>query len=82
MGLGVLGRIVLALLLAGFWIQAARGMMIGLELLDFVRLANPEDRLIAGPLEILTALSIQCYALLGIFALGLLAAWRHGEPAN
>jgi hypothetical protein len=76
MRLGVLGRIVLALLLAGFWVQAGRVMMIGLELLDFDGLANPVDRFIAGPLEVLTALSVQCYALIGIFALGILAAWR------
>jgi hypothetical protein len=76
MRLGVLGRIELALLLAVFWVQAGRVMMIGLELLDFVRLANLADRFIAGPLEVLTALSIQCYALIGVFVLGLRAAWR------
>jgi hypothetical protein len=69
-------RIVLLLLLAVLWLPPWEVMQYGLACIDLIRPPNPEGRWIAGPLEILTVLSVPCYALIGIFALGFRAAWR------
>jgi hypothetical protein len=66
-----IGRIVLVSLLAVLWLQPAKVMTFGLGVLDAAGLARPGGRWVAGPLATLTALSIPCYALVGIFGLAI-----------
>lgn len=72
------GREVMVLLLAMLWIEARLVMEHGLILLDAAHPANAYGNWIATPLEALTALSLPCYALVGLFVLTLLAG---GPPA-
>jgi hypothetical protein len=67
------GREVLLLLLAVLWIEARLVMEHGLILLDAAHPANDFNRWIATPLLTVTALSLPCYALVGLFVMTLLA---------
>jgi hypothetical protein len=79
---GGMGREVMVLLLAMLWIEARLVMEHGLILLDAAHPANAYGNWIATPLETLTALSLPCYALVGLFVLTLLAGSPPVIPAE
>lgn len=74
---GGMGREMGVLLLAVLWVEARIVIEHGLILLDAAHPADDYDRWIATPLETLTALSIPCYAVVGLFLLTLLVADRN-----
>jgi hypothetical protein len=83
---GGIGREVVVLLLAVLCVQALMVVEHGLILLDAAHPANNYNRWIVTPLETVTALSVPCYALVGLFVMTLLAGGRNqpdttGGPA-
>ncbi len=69
-------RIVLLSLLAVLWLEPGWVMLHGLRCLEWLGLTNGGPWWISPPLATLTALSIPCYALLGLFILALWTALR------
>ncbi len=78
---GGMGREVVVLLLAVFWIEARMVMEHGLILLGADHSVNAYGQWLATPLETLTALSIPCYALIGLFVMALWIV-RCSRPAE
>lgn len=76
---GGMGRKVVVLLLAILWIEVRIVMEHGLSLLGATHSADAHGNWLATPMETLTALSIPCYALVGLFILALVAAGRNGS---
>ena len=79
---GGMGREAMVLLLAMLCIEARLVMEHGLILLDAAHPPNAYGNWIATPLETLTALSLPCYALVGLFVLTLLAEGPPTVPAE
>lgn len=71
---GGIRREVVGLLLALLCVEARLVVEHGLILLDAAHSVNDYNRWVATPLETLTALSIPCYALVGLFVLALAIA--------
>jgi hypothetical protein len=74
-------RIVLVVLLVVLWVQSEKIMEYGLQWLETTRLPRPGRLWVATPLETLTALSIPCYALTGLFALSIRRATATNRDA-
>lgn len=78
---GGIGREAVVLLLAVLSIKVWLVVEHGLILLDAAHLANNSHRWLVTPLETVTALSVPCYALVGLFVLTLRAGGRvQNEP--
>jgi hypothetical protein len=78
---GGIGREMLLLLLAILWLQPRFVVEHGLILLGTLKAQSLYQDLVVGPLETVTALSVQTYALVGLFVLALLSV-RDGHLAN